>query len=55
LDNIKGIGPKTREELLSSLKTVKRISEAEMETLTAIVGQTKAQLIYEHFRNHEQP
>ena len=53
--NIKGIGPKTREELLSSLKTVKRISEAEMETLTAIVGQTKAQLIYEHFRNHEQP
>ena len=55
LDNIKGIGPKTREELLSSLKTVKRISEAEMETLAAIVGQTKAQLIYEHFRNHEQP
>lgn len=55
LDNIKGIGPKTREVLLSSLKTVKRISEAELETLTAIVGQTKAQLIYEHFRNHEQP
>lgn len=55
LDNIKGIGPKTREELLSSLKTVKRISEADAETLTAIVGRTKAQLIYEHFRTHEQP
>lgn len=55
LDNIKGIGPRTREELLSSLKTVKRISEAEVKTLAAIVGQTKAQLIYEHFRNHEQP
>ena len=33
LDNIKGIGPKTRDELLNSLKSVKRIREAELTTL----------------------
>ncbi len=50
LDGIKGIGPKTRDELLKSLKSVKRIREADLTTLTTLVGPTKAQIIYDHFR-----
>ncbi len=49
LDDIKGIGPKTREELLNSLKSVKKICEADLEQLTAIIGPAKAAIIYKHF------
>ncbi len=50
LDDIKGIGPKTRDSLLKALKSVKRIKEASMETLTDIVGEAKAKILLEHFR-----
>lgn len=50
LDDIKGIGPKTRDSLLKALKSVKRIKEASMETLTDIVGEAKAKVLLEHFR-----
>ncbi len=49
LDNIPGIGPKTRDELLKGLKTVKRIRESDLEELSAIIGPSKAQIIYRHF------
>ena len=49
LDDIKGIGPKTRDELLNALKTVKKIREAELPTLSDIIGPAKAQIIYKHF------
>jgi len=49
LDDIKGIGPKAKETLLKELKTVKRIKEADVETLAKIVGKAKAQLILKHF------
>ena len=49
LEEIKGIGPKTRDELLNKLKSVKKISQASEEELTAIVGQAKARIIYSHF------
>jgi excinuclease ABC subunit C len=49
LDDIKGIGPKTREELLKGLKTVKAIREAEISEITAIVGPAKAKIIYDYF------
>lgn len=49
LDDIKGIGPKTREELLKGLKTVKAIREAEINEITAIVGPAKAKIIYDYF------
>ena len=51
LDNIPGIGPRTRDELLKGLKTVKRIREADLEELSAIIGPSKAQIIYRHFHN----
>ncbi|WP_028906471.1 excinuclease ABC subunit UvrC [Xylanibacter ruminicola] len=49
LDDIKGIGPKTRDELLNALKSVKKIREAELPTLSDIIGPAKAQIIYKHF------
>ena len=53
LDDIKGIGPKTRDELLNALKSVKKIREAELPTLSDIVGPAKAQIIYHHFHPTE--
>lgn len=49
LDDIKGIGPKTKEQLLKALKSVKRIKEADLETLTEIVKEAKAKIIFNHF------
>lgn len=51
LDDIKGIGPKTRDELLNVLKSVKKIREAEMSTLSDIIGPAKAKIVYEHFHS----
>ncbi|WP_028910988.1 excinuclease ABC subunit UvrC [Prevotella sp. MA2016] len=49
LDDIKGIGPKTRDELLNALKSVKKIREAQLSTLSDVIGPAKAQIIYWHF------
>ena len=49
LDDIKGIGPKTKELLLKALKSVKRIKDADLETLTEIIKETKAKIIFNHF------
>ena len=49
LDDIKGIGPKTRDELLNELKSVKRIREATLEMLTKTIGPSKAELVYNYF------
>ena len=53
LDDIKGIGPKTRDELLNALKSVKKIREAELPTLSDLIGPAKAQIIYQHFHPEE--
>ena len=49
LDNIKGIGPKTRDELLKALKSVRRIQEAELAQLEQVVGAARASMVYQHF------
>ena len=49
LDNIPGIGPKTRDGLLNGLKSVKLIREAPLEKIAEITGPAKAKIIYEHF------
>ena len=54
LDTIKGIGPKAREALLKGLKSVKKISEADVKTLAAIVGPAKAEIIHQHFHPDHQ-
>lgn len=49
LDDIKGIGPKTKEQLLKILKSVKRIKDADLKTLTEIIKEAKAKIIFNHF------
>ncbi|MBQ4391482.1 MAG: excinuclease ABC subunit UvrC [Prevotella sp.] len=49
LDEIKGIGPKTRDELLKALKSIKKIKETEQTELEKIVGKAKAEIVYQHF------
>ena len=49
LDSIKGVGPKTRDGLLNALKSVKKISEANLDTLTTLIGAAKAQIVYDYF------
>ena len=50
LDDIRGIGPKTKEALLHHFRTVKRISEASDDELTAVVGSSKAAILKAHFK-----
>lgn len=47
LDQVKGVGEKTKEALLRHFKSVKRIREADIEELTKVVGPAKAALIKE--------
>lgn len=49
LDDIAGIGPKTRDLLLKKLKSVKRIKEADLQTLTELIGTSKSKVIYDYF------
>ncbi len=53
LDKIKGIGEKTKNDLLKHFKSTKRISLAKKEELENIVGKSRASIIYEHFNNAE--
>ena len=53
LDDIKGIGPKTRDELLNTLKSVKKIKEATLEMLTEAIGTAKAKIVYDYFHPSE--
>lgn len=48
LDDIKGIGPTTRDALLKAFKSLKRIRAASVEELTEVIGAAKAKLIAEH-------
>ena len=49
LDDIKGIGPKTKDMLLKKLKSVNNIKEADIQSLTNIIGASKASIIYNYF------
>ena len=49
LDDISGIGPKTRDQLLKTFKTVKRMREASLEALQEAIGKSKGALLYHHF------
>lgn len=49
LDDIKGIGPKTKEALIKQYKSVKKIKEQDLSELSNIIGQAKAEIIYNYF------
>ena len=46
LDSIKGVGEKTREALLSHFRSFKRIKDADLDELAAVVGPAKASIVY---------
>lgn len=48
-DDIKGIGPKAKEALLSKFKSVKKIKEASLEQLTEVLGPHKAEILAKYF------
>ena len=53
IDDIRGIGPKSKEALLKAFKTAKKIRESSTEELAAVVGRQKAELVASHFRQEE--
>lgn len=50
LDNIPGIGEKTKNDLIKHFKSVKRIRSAEISELSEIVGTNRASIIYSYFK-----
>lgn len=54
LDDIKGIGTKTKEALIAKYKTIKNIKAADKEELTTIIGKSKAEILLNYFKNKEQ-
>lgn len=53
LDSIKGVGPKTAEALLKHFKSVKRIRQASLDEIAAVVGAAKARVITEGFAQND--
>ena len=52
LDEIKGIGPRTRDLLIKHFRSVKRIREASLEMLSEVVGVNKAKILHEAFASN---
>ncbi len=48
LDDIKGIGEKTKEQLFRHFKTIKKLKEASLEEVAAVIGQAKAKILKEN-------
>ena len=53
LDDIKGIGPKAKEALLSHFKSVKKMKEANLEELTEVLGPHKAEILKNFFEQKD--
>lgn len=51
LDEISGIGPKTKELLLKHFKSLKRIRESSVDDLAAVIGPKKAQSLYDQLHD----
>lgn len=54
LEEIKGIGPKTRDMLLKKLKSVKRIKETSEQEIATLIGKAKAKIVVQHFENQKE-
>lgn len=54
LDNIKGIGPATSQALIKHFRSLKRVREASLDDVAAVVGVAKARLLRDHFHNRKE-
>lgn len=50
LDDIKGIGPKAKQQLLQTFKSIKRMRESNLEEIATVVGPSKAKLLADYFK-----
>lgn len=53
LDDIKGIGPKTQQTLLKHFKSVKRVGEASLADIQAVIGAAKGSIVYNTLNNKD--
>lgn len=53
MDNISGIGPKSKEMLLKTFKSVVNISSANKEDLVSLLGKSKGNIVYKYFHNED--
>lgn len=53
LEQIEGIGPKTLETLMKQFKTLSAIKEASEESLQAVVGKAKANIVWQYFKRND--
>ena len=51
LDSIKGIGEKSKQALLQHFKSIKRIRQATIEDVAAVIGESKAKLVLDALKN----
>ena len=51
LDDIKGVGEKTKKDLIKSFKSLKRAKSASLEELEKVVGKSRASILYNYFNN----
>ena len=49
LDDVKGIGPKTRDLLIRHFKSVKRVQTSDIQELTLVIGALRAKVVYDFF------
>lgn len=54
LDDIRGIGPKSKEQLLKTFKTLKAIKLADLNALAEAIGASKAKIVYQYFAESNQ-
>lgn len=51
LDHISGIGKQTKEKLLVHFKSIHKIEQATMESLTEVIGKQKASILFTYFQS----
>lgn len=52
LDKINGIGEKSKKELISHFKSIKRLRAANLEDIEKIIGKHRASVVYKHFKGN---
>lgn len=53
LDDIQGIGPKSQQAMLKHFKSVKRVSEASLADIQAVIGKAKGSVVYNALNNKD--
>ena len=55
LNQIKGVGDKTMEKLIKHFKSIKKLKEASLEDIAAVIGESKAKVVMEGLSKSKEP